>query len=59
MLLDRLRTARINALGTVAHMDTDIMVAAEAQTIVPDIMTTVVAMEEADNLDLLRLICAW
>ena len=59
MRLDRLRMARINALGTVAHMDTDIMVVAEAQTIVPDIMTTVVAMEEADNLDLLRLICAW
>jgi hypothetical protein len=39
-------------------MDTDIMVVAEAQTIVPDIMTTVVAMEEADNLHLLRLIRA-
>ena len=56
MPLDRLRTARINALGTVAH--TDIVVVAEAQTSVPDIMTTVVAMEEADDLDLLPLIRA-
>jgi hypothetical protein len=56
MPLDRLRTARINALGTVAHMDTDIVVVAEAQTSVPNIMTTVVATEEADDLDLLPLI---
>lgn len=58
MPLDRLRTARINALGTVAHTDTDIVVVAEAQTSVPDIVTTVVAMEEADDLDLLPLIRA-
>ena len=53
MPVDRARAARIIAVATPAHMDTGMMVVAEAETIVPDTMTTAVAADETDSLETL------